>query len=335
MKRWLILAFLLITASAYASSVVFSGLNDPLFCANCHTDDYKNYTLPPINSDLPAHKEKNITCIECHSSHGAQSELAAKKFLINILLTNYSLSAINILYNSNFTFNQSVNISGFAILKASCIKCHNTKKISSLRFNHSNTSYCGGCHIMHNENKTLEKPDSSFWRRMGEGGHRNRTCGDCHGTDPRLLEELPQCTKCHIPHLKGTQWDRSICLGCHNDPHLPVKKAVFSGTITKEMCAACHDAVYRTLTTYNSKHNNQPSCTSCHPKHGEAITCMECHSPHGPLHKGSECSSCHSYVDGCPNCHTNPHAPLNGLPRISDAAQFENYAKLVGNRTKS
>lgn len=334
MKRWLIPALLLVVASAYISSVVFGSLSDPLYCAGCHASNYKTYISPPNNSNLPAHTETGITCIECHSSPGFQSSLAAKKFLINIQLINYSLPALNRLMSSNFTLNESINTSDFAILKADCTKCHNVKKIISFTSNHSNASSCTGCHIMHEEKPI--KPDTSFWRHMGEGGHRNRTCGDCHGTDPTRLEDLPQCTKCHKPHLKDAQWDRNICLGCHSDPHLPVRDAVFKDTLTKEMCSGCHIDIYDNLTMYNSKHNqNVQACVNCHPKHRQALACIKCHRPHGPPHKGSGCNSCHKYVSVCSDCHINPHNPRGNLPTISDGGQWEEFAKQVRDRKTS
>lgn len=328
MKIWLIPALLLVVASAYISSVVFGSLNDPLYCTRCHSSNYETYISPPNNSDMPVHTGTGITCIECHSSAGFQSSLAAKKFLINIQLINYSLPALNRLMSSNFTLDESVNASDFAILKANCIKCHNVKKIISFGFNHSSASSCDGCHIMHEEKPA--EPESSFWKHMGEGGHRNVTCGDCHGTDPTRLEDLPQCTKCHKPHLKDAQWDRSICLGCHGDPHLPVKNAVFKDTLTKEMCAACHKDIYDNLTTYSSKHNQDiPSCVNCHPKHMQVMACIKCHIPHGPPHKDSNCNSCHNYASVCTDCHTDPHNPRGDLPTISDGGQWEEFAKKV------
>jgi hypothetical protein len=330
MKKWLIPALLLVVASVYVSSNIFGNLNDPFYCARCHASEYKTYISPPNNSDMPFHKEKGINCMECHSGTGIQSNMATKKLLIDLQLINYSLPLLNRLMSSNFTLNQSVNASDFAILEANCTKCHNTKKIISFKFNHSNTTSCDGCHLIHKE--VSVKVETSFWRHIGEGGHRNLTCGNCHGTDPTRLDDLPQCTKCHKPHLKNAQWDRSICLGCHSDPHLPVRNAVFKDTATKEMCAACHHNIYDNLTMYDSKHNrNVPACINCHPKHKQALACGDCHIPHGPLHPGkSNCDSCHLYVNKCTDCHTNPHAPRNGLPSISDEGQLKEYAKQVG-----
>ena len=333
MIKWLILAFVLISASAYISSSILNSVNDPVFCGDCHEKEYNNYTTPLINSDMPVHKENEITCLDCHSSKTSiWSDIATKKFLIKAKIINSSLPAINGLFRSNFTFNETFNISQFSMLQPDCTKCHNTTNIISILFNHSNASTCQNCHLLHKE---PEKPENPFWKRMGEGGHKNRTCGDCHGTEPTQLGDLPQCTKCHTPHLKDAEWDRSTCLGCHDNPHIPQKNAVFKGTITKEMCSACHNNIYQILTVYDSKHNQKvPSCINCHPKHRKVKSCgidAGCHTPHGPLHSGSKCSSCHGYVNTCTDCHTNPHAPLSGLP-IATGEALNALAKQGGVR---
>lgn len=330
MKKWLIPAIILVAASAYASSTVFSSTSAPDFCADCHASEYRNYLAPISTSDLPLHKKNDITCIDCHSPEGMQGNLAAKRVILNFMILNKTFPFINKLFASNYSLNQSFNASEFSILKASCTKCHDIERIKVQSFNHSNASGCESCHLLHKE---PEKPGVGFWKRMDEGGHRNRTCADCHGTDVTRLEELPQCTKCHEPHLKDAQWNRSTCLGCHNNPHLPVKDAAYKGTLAKEACSACHSTIYLTLTVYDSKHNkNVPSCTNCHPAHKQAKTCMDCHTQHGPFHSGSTCASCHAYVKGCTDCHTSPHAPLSGLPIITGGDQWTEYAKQAGKK---
>ena len=330
MNKWLVLEFILLSASAYISLNALNSLNNPVLCADCHETEYNNYKNPFINSDLPAHKEQKIICLDCHSpATGIQSDLAAKKLLIKARIINYSLPAINVLFQSNFTFNESFNVSDFSILRPSCTTCHNTDNIITTLFNHSNSSTCHNCHLLHEE---PDKTETGFWKRMDEGGHKNRTCGDCHGTDPTQLEELPQCTKCHTTHLKNADWDRNTCLGCHDNPHIPLKNAVFKGAITKEMCSVCHNNIYQILTVYDSKHNSiVPACINCHTKHRTAKSCQGCHQQHGRFHPGSNCNTCHRYVEACKECHTNPHAPLSGLP-IATGAALEEYAKLVGTK---
>ena len=129
MKKWLIFALLLIAVSAYISSNLFSKTEDPFLCANCHALEYKNYLKPINNSDLPAHKEKGITCIECHSSPGVKSRLEAKKLLVDLQVVNYSLPVLNSLFQANFSFNKSFKPADFSPLKANCVKCHTVKKI--------------------------------------------------------------------------------------------------------------------------------------------------------------------------------------------------------------
>lgn len=325
MKKWLIPAIILVTASAYASSTVFSSTNAPDFCADCHASEYRSFLVPINTSDLPLHKKNNITCIDCHSPKGLHGNIAAKKIILNFMILNKTFPFINELFSSNYSLNKSFNASDFSILKANCTKCHDIERIKV----HSNASGCESCHLIHKP----RKPGAGFWKRMDEGGHKNRTCADCHGTDVTQFGELPQCTKCHSTHLKGAQWDRSTCLGCHNNPHLPIKDTIFKGILTKKTCSACHNNIYQVLTVYDSKHNkNLPSCTNCHLMHKQANSCMDCHTPHGEYHSGSKCNSCHGYVTKCTGCHTNPHAPLSGLPIITGGDQWTEYAKQAGKK---
>ncbi len=332
MKKWLIPALVIIAILAYTSSTALDYLEKPVSCAGCHTAEYGSYLSPLNNSELPVHENNKITCIECHSSPGFQSTLETRKFLLKINLINYSLPAINTIFQVNSTLNETLDASGFALLKPNCIKCHDVKKIETRTPDHTIVPNCRNCHIFHKE--PSKNIGTDFWKLMGEGGHRNLTCGACHGNDVMQLSELPQCTKCHTPHLKGAQWDRSVCLGCHSDPHIPVKNTVFNGTPAKEACGACHNSVYQVLTVYNSKHNQLPSCASCHPKHGEKMACTTCHTTnaHDNFHPGTKCVSCHGLVTRCTDCHTNPHAPLKGLPIILGQQQWEEYATAAGKK---
>ncbi len=314
MKRWIISFILLITV-AYISSTAFSTLNTATLCADCHSREYNSY-LTPLSSDMSIHREYNITCVECHSNKNIKGNIDAKKAILNLIILNKTYSLINNLFTTNYSFNTS----DLSALRPNCIKCHPSEKII---YNHTNASVCEDCHFFH---RKMQKFNTGLWRRMGEGAHRNLTCGDCHGKKANK-PELPQCTKCHVTHLKGATWGRDTCLGCHANPHFPIKNAVFRGNITKEMCAACHNTTYLVLKTYDSRHNrNVPSCISCHPRHKHTKSCIECHIPHGPLHPGSNCNTCHRYVNACMDCHTNPHAPMSGLPTATGEALAE-YAK--------
>jgi len=162
-----------------------------------------------------------------------------------------------------------------------------------------------------------------FLKKMGIGGHRNKTCEDCHGTDFKI----PACIQCHTPHDKNAAWKNSVCLACHNSPHVPNRNGSLSTDIPKENCAVCHSRVYGTLTFYNSKHNQLGSCANCHPVHREKKDCFGCHANGHTSHPfaNNNCNACHGKVE-CKDCHKEPHAPLMGLPRITGEEQFNSYA---------
>jgi hypothetical protein len=158
---------------------------------------------------------------------------------------------------------------------------------------------------------------------MGTGGHRNKTCEDCHAQNFMI----PECTNCHKSHKEGANWDNEVCLGCHSSPHIPVKSGALSGNVAKENCAQCHKASYETLTFYNSRHNQLSSCVNCHPAHGFNKNCIDCHIRGHLSHPFARenCAVCHGKA-GCEDCHKEPHAPLMGLPKISTNEQLEEYA---------
>jgi len=69
-------------------------------------------------------------------------------------------------------------------------------------------------------------------------------------------------------------------------------------------------------------------CIKCHAnpprdiaanggKHRDVVTCLDCHQGHPPADRDNipKCSDCHTgtshfELEGCLNCHTNPHTPL-------------------------
>lgn len=303
MKKWLTIISI-IAVSALTAMLITTYINGYVsssqFCATCHETKY-NYTNYIINYSYNSHSSHGITCIQCHSGNITQT----KKLLIKAAIINEINPLLNHVFKNNYTFNQSFNPSLLKEeLKPNCIKCHNISTIKVTRFNHSTATpatACWLCHAMHAGEST-----TNFSLKLGTGAHRNKTCADCHGTSSDI--QIPACTKCHTTHEKGAVWDNGVCLGCHSDPHQPVRNATFAHGIPKERCAVCHETVYYTLKVYNSKHNDLPTCVSCHLSHGTKKRCVECHGNH-PLRHQVGCSGCHGKVSGCTTCHTNPHAP--------------------------
>lgn len=316
---------LFVTAlAAYGAIQVFNYSGQPKFCDSCHeVRPYQKYANPDPDSIIPMHKKFGISCIDCHSGSekGIKGQVEARKAIMNVAIKSKINSMINQYFHTNFTYNTS----GFKSLRADCIKCHSLSDARHLNItNTGRLRSCYSCHWVHSRPNDSE-PHLS--RKIGIGLHKNRTCMDCHGTD----FSIPFCRKCHKTHIEGADWNNTVCLGCHNDPHVPKKSyGTFNATIPKKLCSACHKEIYDKLRIYNSKHNKKLLCVNCHPVHKQIKDCFDCHTSH---HTNSrECSACHPYVSGCMDCHRNPHAPLSGLPRINTGDQMRDYAKMVGKK---
>jgi hypothetical protein len=120
------------------------------------------------------------------------------------------------------------------------------------------------------------------------GAHRTITCLACHpGHRPASKNNIPACTQCHTgkPHynLKG-------CLGCHKNPHTPLK--VSFGYSVTDPCLTCHTAQIKQLREHRSKHSNL-FCSSCHNLHRIVPLCVQCHKPHAATMTQADCRKCH------------------------------------------
>lgn len=263
------------------------------------------------SSFLQQHTKKNITCIDCHSDAGVTGYVDSRKEMIDAILFESSKPLLNVILH-----NDSYNMT-LIHLAANCTKCHTS--VESKFFNHTNITGCGKCHFSDITSEYFQKG----LLEIGTGGHRNKTCRDCHSTNFRI----PNCTDCHRPHKENAKWENKVCLDCHNSPHIPVRNGIFNAGIEKENCAVCHENQHNILEFYNSKHNQLGSCADCHPVHKEKKSCMNCHRVDHTNHPFAQnnCNACHGRST-CKDCHKDPHAPLRGLPRINDENQFNEYA---------
>jgi hypothetical protein len=136
------------------------------------------------------------------------------------------------------------------------------------------------------------------------GKHKTITCFDCHASHrPASKDNIPQCNQCHSgkPHyeLKG-------CLGCHKNPHTPLK-ITFASNVT-DACLTCHSQQIKQLRENKSKHTNL-ACAGCHSMHRVIPQCVQCHKPHSAEMTQADCKSCHkahmpkvvTYGDNIPN----------------------------------
>ncbi len=285
MKKWLLISIIVLIIAAYASMQEVNYLNEPSTCMDCHTFKHEE-------SSLQQHFNKSITCIDCHSGSGVKGYVEARKELLDVILLEKSKTVLNFIIQ-NYSYNSS-----FVHLATNCTKCHSLNEPPGL-----------------SETGSLKK--------MEIGGHRNKTCEDCHSRDFRI----PGCIDCHKPHKENEKTGNSVCLDCHNSPHVPVRNGTFNTRTAKEECGVCHEVPYKTLAFYNSKHNQFKSCVNCHPAHKEKKKCFSCHGSDHLSHPyaRNNCSACHGKAV-CIDCHKYPHAPDRGLARISSNEQLNDYA---------
>ncbi|MFP7755166.1 cytochrome C [Thermodesulfobacteriota bacterium B35] len=126
------------------------------------------------------------------------------------------------------------------------------------------------------------------------------TCLDCHdaGHPPStpVDQMIPKCSKCHEgePHFEVKN-----CLGCHRNPHTPLKITFPENESVKPVCNTCHSEQVQEIDQNPSAHANV-DCSFCHTKHGYIPSCLKCHEPHRQGQKFEDCVSCHRV-----------HQPLN------------------------
>jgi len=119
-------------------------------------------------------------------------------------------------------------------------------------------------------------------------GHKKITCMDCHtGHRPAVKDNIPKCGMCH----QGKKhYELAGCLGCHKNPHTPLKITFASNTT--DPCLTCHTQQIKQLQENKSKHTLL-FCATCHNVHGKKPECTQCHKPHSTAMTAADCGKCH------------------------------------------
>jgi hypothetical protein len=118
--------------------------------------------------------------------------------------------------------------------------------------------------------------------------HKTITCQDCHaGHRPTSKNNIPQCNQCHSGKA---HYQLTGCLGCHRNPHTPLK-VTFGDKVT-DPCLTCHTKQIAQLRENKSKHSAL-FCSTCHGVHRKVPQCVQCHKPHAPTMVAADCKKCH------------------------------------------
>ncbi len=185
-------------------------------CMTCHNREEHAQWLGSM------HDSRNITCVNCHSTHSPKSESGLLKT---------------------------------ATVVQTCAQCHRDKAAKLLRSNHMPVREgkldCATCHNQHG---------STNARMLRVGNTVNETCVSCHTEKrgPFLWEHPPvreNCTTCHDPH--GSSNDRMLvakapmlCQRCHIATRHPstiydaVQVANSSNRIVGRACVNCHSNIH-------------------------------------------------------------------------------------------
>jgi len=171
------------------------------------------------------------------------------------------------------------------------------------------TNACGDCHSARANDIAAEGKR-----------HRNVPCVGCHFGHPQDPQQpFSPCSKCHLQTKRKHFKLSGQCLGCHRNPHTPLK-ITFRG---QDDCLLCHARQVGLITQNRSRHT-AVGCLGCHEVHRKVPLCTQCHKPHSDAMTAAECKKCHkphlpqvvtygsdTRSDECGACHGKALALLN------------------------
>jgi len=226
------------------------------------TDCVKCHSQQPAEIAANGGKHKTeITCLDCHVEHlpwGTDTIPQCSRCHSDTSVAHFRLD--------------------------NCLGCHTNPHmpIASLQLPADAKDQCGTCH-----------EQELKWVQDNPSKHAEKSCVFCHWAHGKI----PNCSKCHEPHLEGQVMDD--CLTCHQNPHKPLEIVPPDNTKV-EFCGACHDEVAANLAKTPYKHSKL-LCVYCHKgEHPTVPKCQDCHgTPHGP--------GIHKAMPNCLDCHMDPH----------------------------
>lgn len=300
-------------------------------CLSCHKtfpDTLKK--LAKINFPHDKHKEKGLSCIECHAKfvHGTP-EVPKMSSCLKCHKENSKapVDQCNKCHKNMEDVKPKTHQAeawgvthGKASLQinADCAKCHDLKK---------QDNQCIKCH-------GIQMPHEQQW--MAQHGQQVKAqklddqCVKCHLQQkdklPRLADSCQACHKVTMPHPAG--WDKGHarqtknqvdCQYCHS-PNNPAGKQV-AYTSTK-FCQDCHQKTVKHPAKWVQLHGaetvkpaancslchgigqkQQQFCNSCHAKTNSHPTSWISDHKNEAFARLNDCRKCHQLVSFCSKCH--------------------------------
>jgi DmsE family decaheme c-type cytochrome len=194
-------------------------------CLGCHADDHPAFDTSP-------HARGGLSCVDCHTQHGATSPARAL-----LRLPPPAAGAL---------------LGRVGTSSALCADCHQDV-LAAFDFNERHrlregALECVSCHDPH------AMPTRSLL-----GGFKQEQCIDCHEDKggPFVFEHpasrVEGCTACHTPHgspnrhLLATQRVAELCIGCHATVpqfHLGFNPAAPPRFNLGTQCTNCHSSIH-------------------------------------------------------------------------------------------
>jgi hypothetical protein len=318
MKRAIVFAMLLISASAFAAT-------QPTSCTNCHSSDmFEPAKRARVkNFAVDVHSQVGFSCHDCH---GGNPDPALSKDM-------------NAAMNPAFAKNPFRGVPKRRDIPEFCGRCHSSAAFMKqfnpaarvdqvneywtsrhgqlLKQGDTSVAVCVDCHSVHDIRRRTQQ-DSPVYKT-----HVAETCSRCH-SDAKLMAHYgiptdqyarwkvsvhanallvkgdaaaPTCNDCHGNHgavPPGVESVSFVCGRCHAREAEVFRKhqawAQHNEMMAGATCGTCHDGKRAKLTI-----NHFAECLTCHENHGVVrptlallgvlpdTPCAFCHEGRGPL----------------------------------------------------
>jgi cytochrome b subunit of formate dehydrogenase len=251
-------------------------------CANCHSDEAKQYAESLHGTSFRRGEKLAPTCISCHGTHDILRPTDLRS----------PTSVVNIPYLCNRCHREGSPVQAFYHIPQDSILNNYAESIHGeglFKKGLLTTAVCTSCHTAHHQLPHTDSRSSIARQNVAA------TCQKCHVR----IEQV------HRKIIDGARWAKSpnsipACVDCHQ-PH-KVRKVFYTQGMADKDCMTCHarrdlkgtDLEGRSVSMFVDVNDIQ------HSRH-QKVACAQCHSGASPS-KERPCSTVTTRVD-CASCH--------------------------------